>query len=185
MRKLTDRNVIYEEQGGRRINRYQWQMFFPILFAVIALTLISGTEVKPEVLRMRLFLYGAACLSYLFALQRQNRTKTSIYRLTGQGIYVRQSDKAFGVHIEYWIDYGHVLWAGAYIDQPSLRRTREWYAMHNPNRLRREGIGFRRDAKWNGMGIVYEEKGEVMAKHLEVSSVFLQYLERQLRLTRI
>jgi hypothetical protein len=182
MRKLTDQDVVYEERGGRQVNRYQWQMFFPIFFAVVALTFFSGAGLRPEVLRLRLLLYGAACLAYLFALRRQSRSKAYIYRLTGQGVYVRQSDKAFGVHIELWIDYKDILWTGAYVGQLSLRRTREWYAMR---RLKKEETAIRRQNRWQGMGIVYECKGEVMARHLEVSSVFLQQLERQLRLIQI
>jgi hypothetical protein len=187
MRRLSDRGVIYEERGGRTVNRYQWRIFFPILLAVIAFTAVSGAGVRPEILRLRLLLYGAAALSYLFVLRRQSRSQTSLYRLTKEGVYVRQLDKAFRIDIEYQIDYSTILWMGAYTDQISLRRVREWYAMRgaaDAGRGRAPEPNARGSRGWQGIGIVFEEKGEIKMRHLSVSSAFFQCLERQLSLAR-
>jgi hypothetical protein len=183
MTRRQEGRLVYEEQGGRQVNRYTWQMFFPILFAVVAFTLMSGAYVDAQTLRLRMILYATACGAYLFALRRQSRSKTALYRLTDRGVYVRQLDRPYGIDIEFWIDYEAILWAGAYTDSVSLRRAREWYAINSPNRLRREGpFGIRKTRAWKGIGLIFQEKSEVMARHLEVSSTFLLQLERQLRL---
>jgi hypothetical protein len=185
MRRLNNRGVVYEEQGGRVVNRYHWQLFFPILLAVILFTLVSGVGVKPEILRIRLLLYGVAALSYLFAMQRQNRTRTFLYQLMKESIHVRQLDKANRIDIEYWINYSKILWAGAYTNQTALRRVREWYAVHGAAGFGREAAAQARGSHgWQGIGIIYEEDGNVIAKHLEVSSQFFQYLDRQINLAR-
>ncbi|MDR1205731.1 MAG: hypothetical protein LBL26_09675 [Peptococcaceae bacterium] len=185
---MRDYGVVYEEQGGRTVNRYQWQLFFPILLAVVAFTLVSGAGLSPAVLGARLLLYGVAAGAYLFAIRRQNRTQTSLYRLTKEGVYVRQLDRANRVDIEYQIEYSAILWAGAYADQTSLRRVREWYAMRGAvgpgSGAAAPGPGIRSTRGWQGIGIVFEEQGEMMTRHLEVSTVFFQYLERQLNLVR-
>jgi hypothetical protein len=183
---MRDYGVIYEEKGGRTVNRYQWQIFFPILLAVIAFTFVSGAGLKPEILRIRLLLYGGAAMAYLFAIRRQSRMQTSLYRLTKEGVYARQLDRANRVDIEYQIDYSAILWAGAYADQTSLRRMREWYAMRGAAGSGRDAAapGIRNTRGWQGVGIVFEEQGEIMTRHLEVSTQFFQYLERQLNLAR-
>ena len=183
MRIRKHNSVLYEETGGRRVNRYTWQMFFPIILAVFLITIISGAEVSPEVLRLRLFLYGGACLSYLFAMSRQTSTKTAVYRLTDEGVYVRQLDKAYGIDVEYKVDYSQILWVGAFSDSATLRRLRARYALSHINRRRlrdNEALSGGRVYSWNGMAMIFEINGEVMTQHLEVSSAFLLQLERQM-----
>jgi hypothetical protein len=182
---MRNRGALYEEQGGQTANRYQWQIFFPIFVAVVGFTLISGASLKPEILRLRLLLYVGATLAYLFAMRRQGRTRTSLYRLTKEGIYIRQLDKAYRINIEYQIDYSKILWAGAYTDQTALRRMREWYAKGGAAGYGGGAAPAARSLReWRGIGVIFEEKGELMTRQLEVSTVFFQHLERQLNLVR-